>query len=346
MTDHHRRTIELAPPGRSLAEHADLTRLAAASGWKGAWLSEVNGFDAVTQAAVVAANVGEGRVGTAIVPMQTRDPLLMAMTATALNQLTGGRFVLGLGTSTRVIVEDWHATDWGAPITLTREYVSLLRRFLAGERVTTDGGRYRYRNASLSSRLAAPVPIYLAALNNRMLELAGEVADGVILNFASVEYVARARARLAAGAARAGRSLDDFEIVVYFRSSLTDDHGAVRDRYQRELLTYVLAPVYQKMFARDGFGPMCSEVERLWKAGDREAALAAIPDGFVRDRALVGTADELAASLDRYFEAGMDAAIVLPVPAPERDYIGECENVVTSLGKAMSRETVAGGLRR
>ena len=270
----------------------------------------------------------------------------MAMTASALSQLTGGRFVLGLGTSTRVIVEDWHATEWGVPIALTREYVSLLRRFMAGERVTTEGGRYRYRNASLSARPGASVPIYLAALNDRMLELAGEIADGVILNFASLDYVARARERLAAGAARAGRSMDDLEVVIYFRCSVTDNYASVRERYQRELLTYVLAPVYQKMFGRDGFGPMCGEVESLWKAGERAAALAAIPDGFVRDRALVGTADGAAGSLERYFDAGVDAAIVLPVPAPESNYLGECERMVTELGMAVRREPAGVSRRR
>ncbi len=330
-----RPTIELAPSGRSLAEHVALTQLAAANGWGGVWVSEVAGLDAVTQAVAAGRALGAGRVGTAIVPMQTRDPLLMAMTAATLNQLMPGRFVLGLGTSTRIIMEDWHSTEWGAPLALTREYVTLVRRFLNGERVTFQGPRYRYRGASLGTGLAAPVPIYLAALNDRMLELAGELADGVLLNFASLEYLAHARERLAVGAERAGRSVDDIDVLVFFRCSFAEDYARVRERYQREFLTYALAPVYQKMFGREGFDETCAEVTRLWTDGQREAALAAIPDALPRNRALIGTPAEVAKSLDLYFEAGMRSAIVMPVPAPGTDYIAECERIVSVLGREM-----------
>ena len=313
-----------------------MTRLATESGWAGAWVSEVNGFDAVTQAAALAPVVGAGRIGTAIVPMQTRDPLLMAMSAASLNQLLPGRLVLGLGTSTPIIIQDWHAADWGKPIALTREYVAILRQLLAGDRVTHDGARYRLRGASLGNRLAAPIPLYLAALNDRMLELAGEIADGVILNFASLDYLAHARARLAAGAARAGRSPADIEVIVFFRCSIVTDYALVRDRYQRELLTYVLAPVYQKMFAREGFGPMCTEVERLWKAGERDSALAAVTDTFTRGRLLAGTTTEIGASLDSYFEAGMDSAIIMPIPTPGDDYTDAATGIVRDLGGRIS----------
>ena len=131
--------LELAVSGRDLLQQAALIAHAERRGLTGAWVSEVNGADAVTQAASAVAVTTTMRVGTAIIPIQTRDPLLAAMTAQSLADLSGGRFVLGLGTSTSVIVEDWHGRPWGKPLAGTREYVSLVRQLLAGERVTAEG---------------------------------------------------------------------------------------------------------------------------------------------------------------------------------------------------------------
>jgi len=125
--------------------------------------------------------------------------------------------------------------------------------------------------------------------------------------------------------------------VVYFRCSLTDDYTEVRDRYQREFLTYVMAPVYQRVWSPEGFGPMCAEVERLWRAGERAAALNAIPDGFARDRALIGTSDEVRGRLDAYFDAGMHSAIVMPVARPDADYADDCRAIITGLGDATGK---------
>ena len=147
------------------------------------------------------------------------------------------------------------------------------------------------------------MPIYLAALNDRMLELAGEIADGVILNFVTVDDLVHAKKRVAAGAAKAGRTLDSFEYVIFFRATVTDDYERVRHRYQRELFTYVMAPVYQEMFAREGQREACLEVQNLWRSGERDKALDAIPPSLIRDRTLIGTTDDIKARLDEYAAA-------------------------------------------
>ena len=258
------RALTLPRRGRTVRENIELATLAERAGWQGFWVAEATSGDAVATAAAVAARLESSRVGTAILPMQTRNPLLLAMAATSISQVAPGGFVLGLGTSTPLIIEDWHATPWGSsPLQLTRECVALVRRFLAGERVTTDAGRWRYRRAQLAARPAGKIPVYLAALNDRMLELAGEIADGVVLNFVTTADVAHAKRRVAAGAARAGRNLADFEFMVFFRATVTDDYEAVRERYQRELFTYVMAPVYQRMFAREGYGDACQEIQSV-----------------------------------------------------------------------------------
>ena len=327
--------VDLASPGRTVAENVDLALLAERRGWGGFWVAEVSGADAVTTAAAVAARLSSGRVGTGIVPMQTRDPMLLAMTATSIGQIAPGGFVLGLGTSTPIIVEDWHAVHPGGsrPLALTRECVDLVRRFLAGDRITTDTGRWRYRRAQMTARAEARPPIYLAALNDRMLELAGEIADGAILNFVTVADVAHAKERVAAGAARAGRDLDGFELMVFFRATVTDDYEQVRHRYQRELLTYVMAPVYQRMFAREGFADACQEVQALWRARERDTALDAIPPALIRDRTLVGSAAEIEQRLAAYAAAGMNSTMVFPVAIPDADYMDDCARIIDALGR-------------
>ena len=325
--------LDLASPGRTVRENIDLATLAENAGWRGFWTAEATGVDAVATAAAVAARLSSGRVGTAILPMQTRDPLLLAMAATSVGQVAPGGFVLGLGTSTPLIIEDWHATPWGAsPLQLTRECVDLVRRFLAGERVTTDAGRWRYRRAQLAARPSGTTPVYLAALNDRMLELAGEIADGVILNFVTVADVAHAKARVAAGAARVGRDLGGFELMVFFRATVTDDYEEVRERYQRELFTYVMAPVYQRMFAREGYGDACQEVQALWRAGERQRALERIPPALIRERTLIGTAEEIRPRLQAYADAGVASAITFPVAIPDQDYLADTTRIIEALG--------------
>ena len=325
--------LDLASPGRTVAENIDLALLAEECGWGGVWLAETTGLEAVAGATAVAARLASGRVGTAIVPMQTRGPMLLAMAAASIGPVAPGGFVLGLGTSTPLIIEDWHATPWGeSPLALARECVDLTRRFLRGERVTTESGRWRYRRAQLGTRPPPRAPIYLAALNDKMLELAGEIADGVVLNFVTVADVRHARERVAAGAARAGRSLDDFEIVVFFRTTATGDYEQARARYQRELLTYIMAPVYQRMFAREGWGEACREVQRLWRARERQQALDAVPEALIRERTLIGEVDAVRERLAAYAAAGMDSAIATPVALPDEDYLADTARTIRALG--------------
>lgn len=325
--------LDLASPGRTVRENIELATMAERAGWHGFWVAEATGGDAVATAAAVASRLESSRVGTAILPMQTRDPLLLAMAATSIGQVAPGGFVLGLGTSTPLIIEDWHATPWGSsPLGLTRECVALVRRFLAGDRVTTESGRWRYRRAQLAARPESATPVYLAALNDRMLELAGEIADGVILNFVTLADVVHAKRRVAAGAARAGRDLEGFEFIVFFRATVTDDYEDVRERYQRELFTYVMAPVYQRMFAREGYADACQEIQALWRAGERQRALDSIPPALIRDRTLIGSATEIRGRLQAYADAGVDSTITFPVAIPDRDYLSDCARIIEALG--------------
>ena len=321
--------LELAVSGRDLPQQAELIRHAEERGLTGAWISEVNGADAITQAASAISATSKMRVGTAIIPIQTRDPLLMAMTAQSLSDLSGGRFVLGLGTSTSVIVQDWHGREWGKPLAWTNEYVSLLRQLMAGERVTSEGP-FPMKRSSLARRSPAPIPIYLAALNDGMLKLAATIADGVILNFVSTRQVKHSVDLIGAEREKAGLT-GPFEVCVFFRATVTDDANSFLPRYQQELLTYLMSPVYQKFFEADGWGDLCRSTAKKWTAGEREAALGDIPLKFIGERALVGNAASLKSQLDEYAVAGMDTAYILPVPAPGAEYYPGSRAIVDAL---------------
>lgn len=285
-------------------------------GYDTIWVSEVNGYDAVSVMTAVAGATSRVTIASGIVGIYLRDPLLMAMGAAAVNEFADGRLVLGLGTSTPVIVEQWHGMTFDRPLTRMREYVDLVKRLMAGERVK-HAGAYTLRGAQLGAPSRGAVPVFLAALNPKMLELAGEIADGVILNFPSLDYTREALTSIEAGLRRAGKERADFNITVFMRTSVTDDPAKVLPKFRSELLTYVLAPVYRRIFSADGHGEMCDRVNDLWAKGDREQALAAVNDAFVLSRSAIGTAVECQQRYQAYRDLGVDAITVFPVPEEE-----------------------------
>jgi probable F420-dependent oxidoreductase len=293
--------------------HIDFARAIERLGYDSIWVSEVNGYDGISVMTAVANATSRVTIASGIVGIYVRDPLLMAMGAAAVNEFADGRLVLGLGTSTPVIVEGWHGMTFDKPLTRMREYVDLVRRLMAGERVR-HAGAYNLRGAQLGAPSRGAVPIFLGALNPKMLELAGEIGDGVILNFPSVEYARRAIGIVEQGLRKAGKDRADFNITVFMRTSVTDNPAAVIGKFRSELLTYVLAPVYRRIFTEDGHGEMCDTVNDLWARGERAAALAAVDDGFVMRRSAIGTADEVKRRYQEYRDLGADAICVFPIP--------------------------------
>jgi alkanesulfonate monooxygenase SsuD/methylene tetrahydromethanopterin reductase-like flavin-dependent oxidoreductase (luciferase family) len=186
------------------------------------------------------------------------------------------------------------------------------------------------KRASLGRRGEGSAPIYLGALNDGMLRLAAEIADGVILNFTSPRQVKRAVDLIRV--VRREAALDGpFEVAVFFRATVTDDQARAWPRYQQELLTYLMSPVYQKFFDADGWGELCQSTVQLWTTGQRESALAGIPATFIQERALVGRSTEIKLQLQGYAEAGMDTAFVLPLPLAGDDYFRGCTAIIDEL---------------
>lgn len=305
--------------GFTLAEHADLAREAERLGYRDAWSFEADGLDAFSPLAVAGQATGL-RLGTAIVNAYTRGPATLAMSAAGLAEIAPGRFILGLGSGSDVIVESWNGGVFRKPLTRVREMTQFLRRALTGERVVFRGETFSVDGFRLSRLPAAPVPVYLAALRPGMLALAGEVADGVILNWLAPEDVPRCVAVVREAAAKAGRDGAAIEITCRVFVHLDpDDTGA-----RRHVAAYLNVPVYRAFHEWLGRTPVLRPMWEAWGRGDRRSAVAAVPGRVLDDLLLRGPVDAIRAGIQRYLDAGVDTAFVLlqssePDPARRRE---------------------------
>jgi probable F420-dependent oxidoreductase len=284
-----------------------------ALGYDSVWIADTGaGPDAFVVGAAVATCTTRLRIGTAVVPVYTRTPSVMAAGAGSLAQLAAGRVVLGIGASSETIVDAWGGVPFTRPLNRIRETVGVLRSMLAGERVTFEGRTIRTRGFRLVSPPPRPVPIYLAALMPPMLELAGEIADGVILNFMPVEAVPRMLEHVRRGAQRAGRDASQLEIVSRFQTIVTDDVAAARGAIRHMMGPYFATSVYNRFVAWCGFPDEAAAILAGWQAKDRARNLAAVTDEMIDRIAVIGPPAHCRARLRAFAEAGVTTPMVHP----------------------------------
>src|SRR5262249_8513739 len=207
-----------------LAEFVAAAREAEARGYHTAWLGEVSGYDAIAMSTVVATHTERLHVANGVLPVQTRTPVILGMATASLNHVAPGRFALGIGLSSRTIVEQWHGLPFSPSLAQIREAVEIVRKVASGERVTHAGQHYAVKGFRLTGPPpTAPVRVYLAALGPEMLELAGEIADGVLLNWIPPEAMPASIAHLEAGARKAGPTLPHFQTASFVPTCLPHD---------------------------------------------------------------------------------------------------------------------------
>jgi alkanesulfonate monooxygenase SsuD/methylene tetrahydromethanopterin reductase-like flavin-dependent oxidoreductase (luciferase family) len=271
------------------------------------------GRDAVATLSALADVAGGIGLATGILPMNAREPLVTAMAATTLQERSGGRFVLGLGTGP------------AAPGALARlgDLVAVLRGLLRGEAVEVDGRRLR-----LSSPPEPPPPIWLSALGPRAVRLAGAVADGVLLNWCTPERVAAARAELAEGALKAGRDPGDIAIGAYIRACLAPDEAAALAAMRVSAGEYASIPAYRRQAAALGLGAEADAAAAAFRGGRPDR----VPEGFVRALGLLGDGEAARARIARFREAGLTLPIVYPVATA--DAVGSTLDTLRALAPA------------
>ncbi len=289
----------------------DLAVRAEALGYTDVFSSEVGSADAFTPLAAVAARTSRVRLGTALAPVFTRPPALLAMTAASMQALSGGRFVLGIGTSTAHIVERWMGLPFANPVTRVREYVDSLRRILAGEKVSFDGQQVRIDGFRRQAEPVAPVPIQVGALGPRMCRVAGALADGVQFAFLTPEGVRSAMAEVRAGMREAGREAADFDVVIRIPIAVDEPRDAVFELARRYVTGYAVVPTYRAALQRQGLGEAVARSVRAWDEGDRSRAVSLLPDDVVAAFFIHGTADECRARLGEYADAGVRTAVLM-----------------------------------
>ena len=296
--------------GVPLAEHAAIFAALSDAGFTDLWSSEVAGTDAFTPLTLAAAWQPGARLGTAITPVFTRGPALLAMTAAALADVAPGRFQLGIGASSPVVVGDWNAADFTRPFARSRDMLEFLRAALAGEVVDREFETFRVRRFRLERPPATPPAVLLAALRPGMLRLAASAADGVILNWLAATDVPRALAE--ATSDRPG-----FDVVARIFVCPTEDAAYARTVGRRMIAAYLTVPAYAEFHRWLGREPALGPMWTAWAAGDRRGALAAIPDEVVDELIVHGSPEQCRDHVARYAEAGVDVPVMALVPTPE-----------------------------
>ena len=309
--------------GFALPELADVAREAERLGYTDAWSFEVDGVDGFTPLAVIGLATGM-RVGIAIANVYTRGPATLASTAAGLADVAPGRFVLGIGAGSQPIVESWNGGRFAKPATRVREMAQFLRAALAGERVVFKGETLTVDGFRLTKPPSRPVPIYVAALREGMLKVAGQVGDGVVLNWLSPDDVPRSVGVVREAAKRAGRDPDTIEVTARLFVNLDPPGPESEQVVRRHIAAYLNVPVYrafQEWLGRtEALGPMW----RAWDAGDRKGAVAAIPPQVMDDLMPRGSLPGLRACIQRYLDRGIDTAFLSlmtsePDPKKKRD---------------------------
>jgi F420-dependent oxidoreductase-like protein len=320
--------------GLSAEQQLALVRAAEDAGYDSVWAAEAYGSDAATVLAWLAAQTSRIKLGSAIFQMPARSPAMTAMTAATIDQLSGGRMLLGIGSSGPQVAEGWHGQRFAKQLLRTREYVEIVRKALTRDRLVYDGDYYQLPlpdGPGKAIKLTiAPVqeriPVYIASIGPKNVQLTGEIADGWLPIFFSPEYVGDARQLLAEGAAQAGRELDDsFDIAPTVNVCIDDDIDRARDVMRPFIALYVGGMgsrernFYNALVQRYGFADAAKEIQDLYLDGKRDEAAAAVPAELIDMITMVGPSDRVRERLAVYRDAGVGSMLVTVLAfEPER----------------------------
>jgi F420-dependent oxidoreductase-like protein len=295
-------------PGMSWREIRDAAVLAEELGYSCITMGESWGEDALTSLAQLAAVTTRIRIGSSIVPVFARSPANLAMTALNMDRMSQGRFFLGLGTSGRLVIEDFHGEKFAKPLTRMREYIDILRKAARGERLDHDGEFFHTKRFQLRfPPYRANLPIYIAALSPPSLRLTGELADGWLPIFLAPARMAAAVVELKAGAEAAGRTLRDITISPQVSIYVTDNVAAARDRERPHIAFYIggMGVFYHAYMQRIGFGAEADRVRAAFLAKDRDGAAKLVTDEMVDAVTILGTPKQCREQMQRFFDAGV-----------------------------------------
>jgi F420-dependent oxidoreductase-like protein len=313
--------------GLSSQDQLEIVQEAEKLGYDSVWAAEAYGSDAATVLAWLAGQTSTIRLGSGIFQMPGRSAAMTAMTAATIDQLSGGRMILGIGSSGPQVAEGWHGQRFAQQLQRTREYVAVVRKALARERLEFHGdtlelplpdGPGKALKLTIGP-VQEHIPVYLAAIGPKNTALAGEIADGWIPTLFSPEHVSELRPLLREGADRVGRSLDGFDVAPTVNVFITDDLGGARNAMRPFIALYVggmgsrAQNFYNNLVCRYGFEAEAKTIQDLYLEGKREEAMAAIPDALIDTVSLCGPKDVVRERLAVYRDAGVGTLGITPI---------------------------------
>ena len=320
----------LRPPGGNWRDTLDMAVRVDGLGYSCITMGESWAEDAFTSLAQVAAVTSRARIGTSIVPIFARSPSNIAMTAGNMDVMSEGRFFLGLGASGALVIEDFHGEKFQKPLTRMREYIDIIRKAIAGERIDHEGEFFKTQRFRLRFKTYRDsIPIYIASLSPPSLRLTGEIADGWLPIFLAPSRMDAAVAELKAGAESAGRSLDDIAMSPQVSVYVTDDIAGARDRERPHIAFYIggMGVFYHRYMHRIGFGEEADRIREAYLSRERDRAARLVTDEMVDAMTIIGNPEECRDQMQEFFDAGV-AEIRLVLNEPD---MGEYTRVVEAL---------------
>lgn len=307
----------------------ELARLAEEHGFDCAWGGEANNKDPTVMLSAIAAVTTRLKVGSAIYHILGRTPATLALQAAGLDELSSGRFLLGIGSSNPTIAK-WHGQTLDHPLARVQEYIEIVRAAMRGEKLNFDGKFFTAHNFKIAFKPSGRVtPIYLAAFGPQMTRLAGRITDGVLINMANPAEIRRIVEEVKAGALEAGKDPAKMEIICKIRCSIAPTYGAARDALSHALTYYALADYYRDLFGRMGFAAEVEAMRVAWKSGGFHAARKLISNQMFNSLPVVAatSAPEVVEQMRPYAEAGA-TRIILPYVAASDDIVSELRSFI------------------
>jgi len=306
--------------GRSLETALQRVERAESLGYESVYTTHIAARDSLIVLAAYATRTERIRLGTGVLPIYSRTPVATAQAAATIDELSGGRMVLGLGVAHQVTVENWFGSTIGKPVAEMREYVGAVRAMFRGEDPNADAERFPTRFRFMGYEPRPDLPVYVAALSPAMLRLAGAIGDGVMLWLCNPDYIRDVVVpEVTKGRERAGKSLEGFDIVAAVPAAVTEEADTARASLRGDLIPYFSLPFYRAMIERSGYGDEIGAFDEAMGRGDSETAAAAISDRFLEQLAAVGSATDAEASVRRYIDAGATSPCLGGIPRTDFD---------------------------
>ena len=302
------------PAGLSPLEVVECARLAEELGYESAWMAEGHGGDQFSVLTACALATERILLGTSITSVYVRTAPTIAMAAACVDHFSNGRFVLGVGSSHKVQVEPEHGLEFTKPIARLRETVDVVRKLLKDTRVSYQGEVIKIQDFDLWFQpVRQEIPVYVAAVRPRMLEITGEIAQGALLTWCTLDHAAIAAKHVALGAERMGKNTSDVEVASLISCAVSENLDEARESFRPVIASYAgRFPRYRRLMSEAGFAGEVDAVRRSWQAGEEEEARRLVPKSLIDKIGVVGSPDRCRAKLQEYRDAGISLPIVSP----------------------------------